>query len=338
MTGPSNADHARHADEAMRTFLLADGRTGLNPREAITALLTSLRHYADRLGTDFDDALSTSSTDYASQREHEEPAYAVGREIRLRTCAVLTPSLASLPARGVVEALYPGGSGTQMYAIRFPGETSAMPFTADEIEPAPGFPPLRTSRGVVTSLVQAESLLTEIVTRIRDQQIRNRPPGQADVSDRHALSAVLDEICDLSPGDILTQFEHQAASTDGFHTMAAASELGRRHGAAGTRPFGSPGQPDADLMNTLGQSALAANSRHSGQAAVVAAYRDAYTEARTRRPASSAPAGLASPPTRLAARDFPSPPSEPAAPGTATSYPHAAQGADRRPGPRSHPQ
>jgi hypothetical protein len=342
MTGPSNADHARHADEAMRTFLLADGRTGLNPSEAITALLTSLRHYADRLGTDFSDALSTSSTDYASQREHEEPAYAIGQEIRLRTRAVLTPSLASLPARGVVEALYPGGSGTQMYAIRFPCETSAMPFTADEIEPAPGFPPVRTSRGVtVASLVQAESLLTEIIARIRNQQIRVRPPSPADTSDRHALSAVLDEICDLSPGDTLTHFEHQAASTDGFQALATASELGRRHGAAGIHPYGSADRPDADLAGVLGQPPPSADSKHARQAAIAAAYRDAYDAARTWQAASPAPARPAGPPARLAARDFPGSPGEPAAPGiarAAASNPRAARGTGHRPGPRSHPQ
>ena len=258
MSEPSIAGQARHADQAMRTFLLADGRTGLNPREAITALLTSLRHYADRLDTDFGDALSTSSSDYARQRQQEEHAYAAGQEIRLRTRQVLTPSLASLPARGVVEALYPRRSGTQLYAIRFPGEVSPMPFTGDEIEPAPAFPPVRTSRGVVvTSLAQTEKLLTEAVRRIREQQMRILPPGQADISDRHTLSAVLDEICDLAPGDILTQLEHQAAARiDGFHAMAAASELGRRHGSAGIQPFGSldqHGDGEAHLMSVLGE-------------------------------------------------------------------------------------
>lgn len=243
MTAPSNAEQARHADEAMRTFLLADGRTGLNPSEAITALLTSLRHYADQLGTDFGYAVGASSADYARQRQYEEHAYAVGQEIRLRTRAVLGPPLASLPARGVVEALYPGTSGTQMYAIRFPGETNPMPFTGNEIEPAPAFPRLNTSRGdAVTSLVQAEDLLTKVITRIRDQHMRNLPPDQADISDRNALLAILGEICDLSPGEILTQFEHKAARTGGFHALATASEPGRRHGNAEPQPFGSPEQ------------------------------------------------------------------------------------------------
>jgi hypothetical protein len=344
MTEPSNADQARHADAAMRSFLLADGRTALNPREAITALITSLRHYADRLGTDFGDALSTSSTDYARQREHEEDAYAIGQEIRLRTRAVLTPSLASLPARGVVDALYPGGSGTQMYAIRFPGETSAMPFTADEIEPAPTFPQLRISRGVtVTSLVQAEDLLTAAITRIRQQQIRNRRPSLPDISDRRALSVVLDEICDLSPGDTLTQFEHQAATTDGFRAMAAASELGRRHGNAGIEPVGGLNQPGngyAHLMSMLGPAGRAADRDRAHQVAIVTAYRDAYVEAWTSL-APSKPAGPADRPARLAARDFPGSPGEPAAPDgarAAASNSYTARDTGQRPGPRSHPQ
>lgn len=265
MTGPSNADQARHADQAMRTFLLANGRTGLNPREAITALLISLRHYADRLGTDFDGALSTSSSGYDRQRQQEH-SYTAGQEVRLRTRRVLPPSLASLPARGVVEALYPGGSGTQMYAIRFPGEVSAMPFTGDEIEPAPAFPLLRTSGGiVVTSLVQAEELLTEAVRRIREQQMRSLPPSRADISDRHTLSALLDEICDLAPGDILTQFEHQvAARTGGFRAMAAAGEPGRRHVSAGIQPSGSLERHhdgETHLMSVPGETDPAADRR-----------------------------------------------------------------------------
>jgi hypothetical protein len=249
MTGPSNADQARHADQAMRAFLLAEGRTGLNPREAITALLTSLRHYADRLGTDFGDALTTSSSEYARQRQHEEHAYTIGQEIVLRTRRVLPPSLASLPVRGVIEALYPGGSGTQMYAIRFPGEASVMPFTGDEIEPAPAFPPVRTSRGVaVTSLAHAGQLLAEAATRIRGNQLRKLPPDKADTADRQHLSAVLGEICDLTPQEILTQIEHQAtARADaGSPALPAARDF--------------PGQPGESLTTAAPGSAPAAAS------------------------------------------------------------------------------
>jgi hypothetical protein len=353
MSEPPIASQAQHADQAMRTFLLADGRTGLNPREAITALLTSLRHYADRLDTDFGDALSTSSSDYARQRQQEEHAYTAGQEIRLRTRQVLTPSLASLPARGVVEALYPrypGGSGTQLYAIRFPGEVSALPFTGDEIEPAPAFPHLRTSRGiVVTSLAQAEKLLTEAVRRIREQQMRILPPGQADISDRHTLSAVLDEICDLAPGDILTQIEHQAAArTDGFHAMAAASELGRRHRSAGIQPFGSleqHGDGEAHLMSVLGETGPATDGNRTHRAAIVAAYRDAYDSAQAQDQRSSAAEALpVHSPARLAASDFPGHRSgqavTPAGSGiaAAASSPQTAPAAEHRPGQRRHPR
>lgn len=347
MTGPSNAGQARHADEAMRTFLQADGRTGLNPREAIIALLTSLRHYADRQGTHFGDAVSASGTDYARHRQNEEHAYAIGQEIRLRTRAVLSPPLASLPARGTVQALYPGSSGMQMYAIQFPAEANPVPFTGNEIEPAPAFPHLHTSRGVVvTSLIQAEDLLTAAVTRIREQQIRNLPPGQADIADRRTLSIILGEVCDLPPGDILTQFEHQVAGIDGFHALAAASQLGRWHGNAGIRPLGKPGQHGDDharLLHMLDENDLAADGNRARRAAIVAAYRDAHDEAKTGEAffVSAGPTGSTA---RPAARDFPDQPGGHAVPdtsgdvGAAASYRRRTPGADRLPGPRRNSQ
>src|SRR5580704_3883641 len=119
--------------------------------DVVTGLLTCLRQYADRHGIDFGDALTASSRAWTAQRGDEEHVYHMGQEVQLRDGVVLSPSLASLPARGVVVAVYPGGLSLPTYAVRFPGEVNTMPFTGPEIEPAPPFPPVRTTQGTVAS-------------------------------------------------------------------------------------------------------------------------------------------------------------------------------------------
>jgi hypothetical protein len=226
MTEPTNADRAAHAARALETFLAADGREQLSGAGAMVALITDLVHYADRQGIEFGLVLAASSNSYVAQRGSEEHPYHIGQEIQIRDAAALSPSLKSLPARGVVVALYPGGIGPQMYAVRFPGEVDAMPFTGPEIEPAPPFQPVRTRQETVRSLTEAEDALISAAARIRLQALRKQPVAASDIKDQHLLATVLGEMCDLTPEEMLRQVEMKViAKVHGNHSHSGTAAV-----------------------------------------------------------------------------------------------------------------
>ena len=180
MTGPGNADRAAWAAQAIEAFQSAAGHHGgPDTAEVIGGLITALCHYADRRGISFGTILTASSDAYLSQRASEQHAYKPGDEVRIRDGAVLAPSLATLPRLGIVTALYPGAGRTQQYAIRFPGEINAMPFTGPEIEPAPPFQPVRTRQGTVASLAEAEEVLISTAARIQISHLYQTRPARA---------------------------------------------------------------------------------------------------------------------------------------------------------------
>ena len=225
---------------------------GLDAAEAIGGLITALCHYADRRGISFGTILTASSDAYLSQRASEQHAYKPGDEVRIRDGAVLAPSLATLPRLGTVTALYPGADGTQQYAIRFPGETSAMPFTGPEIEPAPPFQPVQTRQGTVASVAEAEQLLISTAARIQISHLHKTRPARADVQDRQLLASVLGQACGLTPQEMLRQAEIKVTATVRRElAMQAAADLGREHARTGTRPFETEPETAARLADAL---------------------------------------------------------------------------------------
>jgi hypothetical protein len=230
MTEPGNAERAGRAALAADALRTADGHQRASARDVVTELLTCLRHYADRHGIDFGDALTASSRAYTAQRRDEEHAYRVGQEVRLRDGVVLSPSLASLPARGVVAALYPAGLSLPTYAVRFPGEVNTMPFTGPEIEPAPPFPPVRTRQGTVASLAEAEEALISTAARIQISHLNETRPARADRKDRQLLASVLGQACSLTSEEMLRQAENKiTAAVQQELAMQAAEDLRRGH-------------------------------------------------------------------------------------------------------------
>lgn len=229
--GSANADRAAWAAQAIEAFQAAAGdHGGPDTAEAIASLITGLCHYADRRGISFAAILTASSDAYLSQRASEQHAYKIGDEVRIRDGVVLAPSLASLPRLGIVAALYPSAERTQEYAIRFPGELNAMPFTGSEIEPAPPFPPVRTRQGTVASLAEAEQMLIRTAARIQISQLHKTRPARADLQDRHLLASVLGQACDLTPQEMLRQAEIKVTATVQRElAMRAAADLGREH-------------------------------------------------------------------------------------------------------------
>lgn len=307
MTEPTNADRAAQAAQALEAFAAAEGPARLSAADAMAELVTGLVHYADRHGINFGQVLAASSDAYTLQRRAEEHPYSVGQEVRLRDAAVLSPSLATLPTRGVVAALYPGGHGPQAYAIRFPGEVNAMPFTGSEIEPAPPFQPVRTRQGIVRSLAEAEDVLISTAARIRVYQLRKARPAGPDTGDLRLLATALGETCDLAPEDMLRQVEIRVtARVQEDLASLAASDLGREHARTGIAPFERERETTERLTGALRERGLTIPSDPAFQRVMLFEYHSAFDYASGKLPRNrlngTTPA-VSTP--QLADRDFP---------------------------------
>ena len=325
MTGPANADRAAWAAQAIEAFQSAAGHhREPDTAEAIGGLITALCHYADRRGLSFGEILTSSSEAYLSQRASEQHPYKVGDEVRIRDSAVLAPSLATLPRRGIVAALYPSAERTQQYAIRFPGEINAMPFISSEIEPAPPFQPVRTRQGTVTSLAEAEEVLISTAARIQISNLHKTRPARADLQDRQLLASVLGQACSLTPQEMLRQAGIQVSATVQRElAMQAAADLGREHARTGTRPFETELETAARLADVLREKGCAVPSDNPSPHELLWEYRFAfgYEKAGLPRPGPSRPQKDAASPAELAGRDYPAPAGRPLrAPAVTTSH------------------
>jgi len=314
MTGPGNADRAAWAAQAIEAFQSAGHHGGPDTAEVIGSLITALCHYADRRGISFGTILSASSDAYLSQRASEQHAYKVGDEVRIRDGAVLSPSLASLPRLGIVSALYPGADRTQQYAIRFPGEINAMPFTGPEIEPAPPFQPVRTRQGTVASLAEAEAVLISTAARIQISHLHKTRPARADIKDRDLLASVLGQACGLTPKEMLRQAEIQVTATVRRElAMQAAADLGREHARTGTRPFETERETAARLIDVLREKGCALPGDDPSPRELLWEYRFAFghENAGLPRPGPSRSQRNTASPAELTRRDFPAPAGRP---------------------------
>jgi hypothetical protein len=316
MTGPGNGDRAAWAAQAIEAFQSAAGHHGgPDTAEVIASLITALCHYADRRGISFGTILAASSEAYLSQRASEQHAYKPGDEVRIRDGAVLAPSLATLPRLGIVTALYPGAERTQQYAIRFPGEINAMPFTGPEIEPAPPFQPVRTRQGTVASLAAAEEVLISTAARIQISRLHKTRPARADIKDRHLLASVLGQACGLTPEEMLRQAEIQVTATVRRElAMQAAADLGCEHARTGTRPFETEPETAARLADVLREKGYALPGDDPAVRDLLWEYRFAFghENAGPHRPGPSRPQRNTASPAELAGRDFPAPAGRPA--------------------------
>jgi hypothetical protein len=315
VTGPANADRAAWGAQGIEAFQSAAGRPrGLDTAEAIGGLITALCHYADRRGISFGKILTASSDAYLSQRASEQHAYKVGDEVRIRDGAVLSPSLASLPRLGIVTALYPSADRTQEYAIRFPGEVNAMPFTGPEIEPAPPFQLVRTRQGTVASLAEAEEMLISTAVRIQISHLHKTRPARADIKDRQLLASVLGQACSLTPEEMLRQAQIQVTATVQRElAMRAAADLGREHARNGTRPFETELETAARLADVLREKGRALPGEDPSPRELLWEYRFAfgYEKAGLHRPAPARSHRDAASPAELAGRNFPDPAGRP---------------------------
>jgi len=315
MTGPGNTDRAAWAARAIEAFQSAAGHHGgLDAAEAAGNLITALCHHADRHGISFGAILTASSDAYLSQRAGEQHAYKPGDEVRIRDGAVLAPSLTTLPRLGIVTALYPSPDRTQQYAIRFPGEINAMPFTGPEIEPAPPFQPVRTGQGTVASLAEAEEVLISTAARIQVSHLHKTRPARADVKDRHLLASALGHACGLTPEEMLRQAEIKVTATVRRElAMQAAADLGREHARTGAPPFETELETATRLAGVLREKGCALPGDDPSARELLWEYRFAFGHEQTGlpRPGPSRPQGNTASPAELAGQDFPAPPGQP---------------------------
>jgi hypothetical protein len=330
MTGPGNAARAAWAGRAIESFRSAAGHHGAaDTAEAIGSLITALCHYADRRGISFGEILTASSDAYLSQRASEQHAYKPGDEVRIRDGAVLAPSLATVPRLGTVTALYPGAGRTQQYAIRFPGETSAMPFVSSEIEPAPPFRPVRTGQGTVASLAAAEEVLISTAARIQVSHLRNTRPARSDIKDRQLLASALGRACGLTPQEMLCQAEIKVtAAVRRELALQAAADLGREHARAGAPPFETEPETAARLAGVLREKGCALPGDDPSAGELLGEYRFAFgrDKAGLPPPGPARPHRSTASPAELAGRGFPAPAGRPAEtrPAASTSHPPRA--------------
>jgi hypothetical protein len=237
------------------------------------ALITDLHHYADDHGVDFYQALAASSHAYTEQRLREEGPFPAGRDTR--QSATLAPSPATPPFESVA-----------------------------------------THQGVVTSIYDAEWLLVRTAARLHDAERRGFTESDTpnDVDDRRALSDALAATCGLTGSEILDRLASQimARTEEMERGIAAAAEMGRKHGLAEARsycPFGMVGDY-SPLMEASGETEWTTDANAGYRLALVNAYVTSYRRAGRYSRAAA---------VQIVGRDFPQTPGESSPQGDAAS-------------------
>jgi hypothetical protein len=220
----TDMDNAERLNLASRVFYYFRQQAGnneppayeyLSDQDLMAALIGDMRHYADWRGIDFDRAVAAGNSAYFQHRDEEEYPYSLGEEVEHpepRSGQNSPEHGAHVARRGIVTSIYPEPGGAQTYYVRFLGETDSQPLASADIQPAPAFPRVVTSQGIVESLADAERLLVETGARIRSCQLRDTPPASRDITDQDKITAALAGACDLTSGDISRLLEPQVTA------------------------------------------------------------------------------------------------------------------------------
>lgn len=187
----------------------------LSDQDLMAALIGDMRHYADWRGIDFDRAVAAGNSAYFQHRDEEDYPYSLGEEVEHhepRSGQNSPERGAHVARRGIVTSIYPEPDGAQTYYVRFLAETDSQPLASADLQPAPAFPRVVTSQGIVESLADAERLLVETGARIRSCQLRDTPPAARDITDQDTITAALARACDLTSGDISRLLEPQVTA------------------------------------------------------------------------------------------------------------------------------
>jgi hypothetical protein len=197
---------------------------------------------------------------------------------------------------------------------------------------APPFRQVTTHQGVVTASGDAEWHLVRTAARIRSREQHGFPGAYPpDLDDRRTLADALGGTCGLTSTEILGRLAPQIAArvTEIERGPAAAAGLGREHGHAGTQPYCDL-DTDGDatpLLRAFGETEWMTDANCPHRLALVTAYAQAYRQASAQGPPA------ATPPARIAARDFPQHTGQPTQ-GGAPAAPGPASQAPAKPGTR----
>lgn len=220
----TDMDNAERLNLASRVFYYFRQQAGdneppayefLSDQDLMAALIGDMRHYADWRGIDFDRAVTAGNSAYFQHRDEEEYPYSLGEEVehpQSRSGEDSPEHSACVARRGIVTSIYPEPGGTQTYYVRFLGETDSQPLKSADLQPAPAFPRVVISQGIVESLADAERLLVETGARIRSCQLRETPPAALDIADQDKITAALAGACDLTADDISGLLEPQVTA------------------------------------------------------------------------------------------------------------------------------
>src|SRR5205807_740935 len=128
------------------------------------------------------------------------------------------------------------------------------------------FHPVATNQGVVVSPGDAEWLLIRTAARNQERWDNDLPHHQRDNDDERVLTDALAQARSQAPSEIVTGLAPKIAAKvmqieDG---PAAAADLGRDHGRAGTRPYCDL-EIDGDataLLQALGETEWTTDANH----------------------------------------------------------------------------
>ncbi|GAA2170174.1 hypothetical protein [Actinomadura napierensis] len=155
-------------------------------RELISDLLIDLMHYSERRGIEFNDIAAQAQAYYDTERDNPN-AFAIGSTVQLQGPAADEAILLGQPTHGSVTGVFVSHQGQTEYYVHFLGRNKNQAVLTADLEPAPPFPTMTTTKGVVNDPLKAEQLLVEAATRIALADVHGRQPTWDDLRDHRIL-------------------------------------------------------------------------------------------------------------------------------------------------------
>lgn len=159
------------------------------------------------------------------------------------------------------------------------------------------FPLVPTHQGVVTSRSDAEWLLVRTTARIQEGAQLGLPSYHPDHDDQRALVSALAGAGGLPPREVLDRFAPLIDSRvqQMQRGPAAAEDLGRNHGRAGTPPYCDLDLDgdSAQLLHALEENEDTTDANYPYRMTLLVSYAEAYRTATAHRPPASSPAQTA---------------------------------------------
>lgn len=126
----------------------------------------------------------------------------LGSLVEFTGTAAQQASSAGLCARGEVTGFLAITDAQTEIAVRCPGDTRSHLFFPYELQPAPSFRELPTYQGLVSTPLDAETLLIRATARAVAADHRDLLPRYEDIRDHHDLLRALSDWCGLQPEEL----------------------------------------------------------------------------------------------------------------------------------------